>query len=79
MKGEVLKEHTKELEPLKIRDVVSVQNQTGNYARKWDKSGEVLDMLPHNQYRIRMDGSCQISLRNRQFLHKISLFINRQR
>ena len=57
---------------------MSVQNQTGNHARKWYKSGEVLDMLPHNQYRIRMDGSHRISLRNRQFLCKISLFINKQ-
>ena len=31
VKGKVLKEHTKELEPLKVGDVMSVQNQTGYY------------------------------------------------
>ena len=33
-KGMVLKEHVKELEPLKVGDVVSIQNQMGNHARK---------------------------------------------
>ena len=70
LKGEVLKEHVKDLEPLMVGDTVSVLNLTGNHARKWDKSGEVLDMLPHNQYRIRMDGSCHISLRNRKLINK---------
>ena len=41
MKGKVLKEHVKELEPLRVEDVVSVQNQTGSHARKWDKSGGI--------------------------------------
>ena len=77
-KGMVLKEHVKELEPLKVGDVVSIQNQTGNHARKWDKSSEILEVLPHNQYRVKIDGSCRISLRNRQFLRKITLFVTNQ-
>ena len=41
-------------------------------------SGISLEVLPHNQYWVRMDGSCQISLRNRQYLQKICLFGNKR-
>ena len=39
------------LPPLKIRDIVSVQNQTGRQKLKWDGSGVIIKVLPHNQYR----------------------------
>ena len=68
---ETYNSHTKELEPLNIRDHVAVQNQNGNHPNRWDKTGVVVERLPHRQYKIRMDGSGRVSLRNRKFLKNI--------
>ena len=57
---------------LEVGDLVSVQNQTGPRAKKWDKTGVVVETKPNDQYRIKIDGSGQVTLRNRQFLRKIS-------
>ena len=54
---EKLTEHTKTLPSLKVSDTVMVQNQSGPHPNKWDRSGMVLETLPHDQYRIKMDGS----------------------
>ena len=70
--NEKLLEHTKNLVPLQINDTVLVQNQLGNHPKRWDKRGTVIEVLPHRQYKIRMDGSRRISLRNRQFLRKFT-------
>ena len=69
---EVWSEHTKTLADLPLGAVVSVQNQTGNRPKRWDKTGTVVEILPHQQYKVRMDGSGDISLRNRRFLRKIT-------
>ena len=69
---EMLTEHTKVLTNLKVSDVVMVQNQCGPHPLKWDKSGMVVEVLPHNQYKIRMDGTGRVSLRNRKFLKPIT-------
>ena len=50
-----------------MSDVVLVQNQAGRRGKKWDKTGVVIEVLDHDQYRIRMDGSGRPSLRNRRF------------
>ena len=65
-----LSEHTRNLPPLSIGDTVLVQNQLGNSPRRWDRRGVVVEVLPHRQYRVMMDGSRRISLRNRKFLRK---------
>ena len=70
--NEKLLEHTKNLKPLQLNDTVLVQNQLGNHPKRWNKRGTVIEVLPHRQYRIRMDGSRRISLRNRQFLRKFT-------
>jgi hypothetical protein len=69
-----LAEHTKTLPRLKVTDVVMVQNQTGPHSLKWDRSGMVVEVLPFDQYKIKMDGSGRISLRNRKFLKPITPF-----
>ena len=74
-KGSVLSEHTRELTPLLIGDVVQVQNQTGHSAKKWDKSGSVVKVLPFNQYRVKVDGSGRVTLRAQQFLWQIFLYV----
>ena len=36
--------------------------------RRWSKSGKIIEVLPFRQYRIRVDGSDRITIRNRRFL-----------
>ncbi len=43
-------EHTKALTPLKIGDRVRIQNQTGNYPNKWDRTGSVVEVKQYHQY-----------------------------
>ena len=38
---------------------------------KWDRTGVVVEVLPYDQYRVKVDGSGRVSLRNRQFLRKL--------
>ena len=66
-------EHTKALTPLKIGDRVRLQNQTGNYPKKWDRTGVVVEVKQFHQYLVRIDGSGRLSLRNRQFLRRFTL------
>ena len=68
---EVWAEHTKTLPELPVGALVSVQNQYGNKPKRWDRSGLIVEVLPHLQYKVRMDGSGDISLRNRRFLRRI--------
>ncbi len=63
-------EHTKALTPLKIGDRVRIQNQTGNYPNKWDRTGSVVEVKQYHQYQIRVDGSGRLTLRNRRYLRK---------
>ena len=51
------------LAPLSPRTVVAVQAK-----RKWDRSGVIVESLPHRQYRVKLDGSGRLVLRNRRFL-----------
>ena len=70
-------EHTKKLAPLGVGQVVLVQNQTGNNPRRWNKSGQIVEVLPYDQYRVKLDGTGRCSLRNRRFLRAITPFIKR--
>jgi transposase InsO family protein len=54
------------LQPLATQTSVMVQTNG-----KWDKSGQVVEVLPHRQYRIKVDGSGRVTLRNRRFLRPI--------
>ena len=60
--------HSKALKPLSIGDHVFVQNQEGRYANKWDKTGVVVEVGTHDQYKVKVDGSGRVTLRNRKFL-----------
>ena len=70
--GERWARGTKTLQSLEVGDIVSVQNQAGPRAKKWDKTGVVVETKDHDQYRVKVDGSGQTTLRNRQFLRKLS-------
>ena len=66
--------HTRDLKPLKPGMKVILQNQhgAGKIAKKWDRTGLIIDDLGHNKYRIRVDGSGRVTDRNRQFLRKFT-------
>ena len=63
-------EHTLRLSPLKVGDTVRIQNQTGPYPTKWDKTGLIIEVRQFDQYMVRVDGSGRVTLRNRKFLRK---------
>lgn len=63
-------EHTKGLLPLAVGNHVRIQNQTGPYPTKWDKTGIVIEVHQFDQYIIRIDGSGTMTTCNRKFLRK---------
>ena len=50
---------------------VAVQNQSGRFPKKWDKSRVVLDNMKHDKVLIRLDGSRRLTTRKRQFVKQI--------
>ena len=64
-------EASRELLPLETGDAVAIQNQVGNKPGMWSNTGIIVEVLPHRQYRIIVDGSRRMTLRNRRFLRKI--------
>ena len=67
-------EHTRALPPLKVGDAVFIQNLTGNYPKRWERTGVVVEVRQFHQYVVRVDGSGRISLRNRQHLRRYTPF-----
>ena len=65
---EALKEHSRPLRPLAPGDRVFLQNQRGPHPTKWDRSGVIVEVLDHDQHRVKVDGSGRVTLRNRRFL-----------
>ena len=63
---------THTLTPLALGTVVSIQNQRGPHKEKWDHSGVVVDSLGNSQYKVKVDGSGCITLRNSVFLRRIT-------
>ena len=68
------------LPPLRKGDRVLIQNQAGagKIAKRWDRSGTVLEVGDFDQYQVKVDGSGRISLRNRRFLRKVVPYQQRQ-
>ena len=65
-------EHTKCLSPLEVGDVVALQNQSGKSPLRWYRTGYIVEVIPQTrQYRVKVDGSHRVTLRNRRFLRKI--------
>ena len=56
------------LRPLLKGQIVSIQCTNSG---RWSTTGQIIEILPHNQYLIRVDGSRRITLRNRRFLRKL--------
>ena len=74
---EKLLEGTKKLPGLEIGDTVRVQNQVGERRTRWEKTGEVVEVKPFEQYTFKVHGTGRLTLRNRRFLKKIVPFGDR--
>ena len=71
MDGEKLARHTKRLAKLPVGTAVAIQNQTGRNQTKWEKTGVVVEVRPHEQLVIKVDGSRRLTLRNRRFVKEL--------
>ena len=60
------------LQPFIVGDKCLIQNGHGNHPKKWGLSGEIMEVLPHHKYRIKVDGSRRLTIRNRRFLKPYS-------
>ena len=69
--GEKMARNTKKLKDLPIGTLVTIQNQSGRYPTKWDKTGVVVEVRPHEQIVVRVDGSRRLKLRNRRFVREL--------
>ena len=69
--GARLAEHTKKLGELPVGTEVAVQNQTGRFPKKWDKSGVIVENQPYDKVLVRLDGSRNLTTRNRRFVRQI--------
>ena len=74
LRGEKLDCVARKLKDLVSGDHVYIQDQAGKTPKKWNKSGIVLESLPHNSYLIKIDGSNKVTKRNRQFLRSFVPF-----
>ena len=61
---------TRPLTPLQARERVAMQDQK---SKRWTRTGSIVEVLPHRQYRVKMDGSGRVTLRNRRFLRATKL------
>ena len=69
--GARLEQYTKKQKQIPIGGSVAVQNQTGRFPKKWDKTGVVLENMDHDKVLVRMDGSRRLTTRNRRFVRQI--------
>ena len=56
------------LPTLSVGDIVTLQNKN----KRWDRTGRIIEVLDNRQYRIRVDGSGRVTIRNRRFIRKIN-------
>ena len=62
--GARLERYTKRQKIIPIGDAVAVQNQTGRFPNKWDKTGLVMDDMDHDKVLVRLDGSQTLQMWN---------------
>lgn len=55
------------LAELEVGDLVAVQDRQ----KRWIRTGRIVEKLDNRQYRVKMDGSGRITLRNRRFVRKV--------
>ena len=52
-----------------------VQDQTGNHPLRWNRRGVVVSTEGYDQYKVRIDGSRNVTERNRKYLRVFQPFI----
>ena len=62
---------TKHISPLIPGDSCRVQNQTGRFPKRWDRTGIVVQAAENDQYVVKIAGSNRITLRNRKYLRRV--------
>jgi hypothetical protein len=66
-----LNEGTQIHNPIKLGTSVRVQNQVGAYPRRWQGTGVIIGVHPHQQYTVKLDGVNRATLRNQAFLNPV--------
>ena len=66
--GKRLARSTKRLKELPVETPVVIQNQTGRYPTKWDKTGVIVEIKPHEQLVIKVDGGRRVTPRKRRYI-----------
>ena len=69
--GTRLAQYTKTQKTIPVGDTVAVQNQTGRFTKKWDKTGTVVENQDFDKVLVKLDGSGRLTTRNRQFVKRI--------
>ena len=64
------------LPPLNLGDTVAIQDQAAKNwkAGRWNKSGVVIEIFPHDSYLVKVHGNRSVTQRNRRFLRKMTPF-----
>ena len=68
--GERWTQNTRQLPPLSVGQKVFIQNQTGagELAKRWDRTGTVVEDKNQDKYAVKVDGSGRLTDRNRRYL-----------
>ena len=68
--GERWSQNTRELPDLLVGQKVFIQNQrgAGKLAKRWDRTGTVVEDKDHDKYTVKIDGSGRLTDRNRRYL-----------
>ncbi|MEL6732207.1 MAG: hypothetical protein AAFP83_13850, partial [Bacteroidota bacterium] len=56
---------TRHLKPLAVGQEVALQSPT---TKRWNRTGRIIEKLPHRRYSIRLNDNRNITIRNRRFL-----------
>ena len=70
---ESLSKPCKALPPLHVGDRVFIQNQSGRFPKKWDRSGIIMETKPNDQFIVKVLGTGRLTLRNRRYLRKYTV------
>ena len=79
LRHEQISATAKDLKPLTVGDSVALQDKTdAKKAGKWTKTGIITDSLGFQSYEVKVDGSNNLTTRNRAHLRRIVPFISQQ-
>ena len=62
--------HAHPLPTLNLGDRCYIQNQAGNFPKRWDRSGTVMEINDFDSYTLKVDGTGRVTRRNRKYLRK---------